>query len=50
MTVSNNSEIAAACAAADAKVVMQERELRPGAPIAKVEDPDGNGVEFLAIG
>lgn len=50
MTVSNLPEMVAACAAAGAKVAMKERELRPGVKIAMVEDPDGNWVEFLALG
>ena len=50
ITVSNLSEAVAGCAAAGAKVVMKERELRPGVKIAIVADPDGNWVEFLSIG
>ena len=38
-----------ACADKGHKVVMKERELRPGVKIAMVEDPDGNWVEFLAV-
>lgn len=50
MTVSNLAELVQACADAGHKVVMKERELRPGVKIAMVEDPDGNWVEFLSIG
>lgn len=50
MTVSNLAEVVQAVAAAGHKVVMKERELRPGVKIAMVEDPDGNWVEFLALG
>ncbi|MBX3622680.1 MAG: VOC family protein [Rhizobacter sp.] len=50
ITVSNLAEMVQAVAAAGHKVVMKERELRPGVKIAMVEDPDGNWVEFLAIG
>lgn len=49
MTVSNLSEMVAACKAANAKVVIPEREIRPGVRIAMVEDPDGNWVEFLSV-
>lgn len=50
MTVTNISEIVQACVDAGAKVAVKERELRPGVKIAIVEDPDGNWVEFLALG
>lgn len=50
ISVSNIGELVQACAAAGHKVVMKERELRPGVKIAMVEDPDGNWVEFLAVG
>lgn len=50
LTVSNMSELVQVCAAAGHKVVMKERELRPGVKIAMVEDPDGNWVEFLTLG
>jgi catechol 2,3-dioxygenase-like lactoylglutathione lyase family enzyme len=49
LTVGNLGEIMQACADAGHKVVMAEREIRPGVRIAIVEDPDGNWVEFLAI-
>lgn len=47
ITVSNLAEMVAACAAAGRKVVVPEKEVRPGVRIAIVEDPDGNWVEFL---
>jgi predicted enzyme related to lactoylglutathione lyase len=50
ITITNIPEVLQACADAGHKVVMKERELRPGVKIAMVEDPDGNWVEFLAIG
>ena len=50
ITVSNLSEMVAACSAAGAKLVWPEREIRPGVRIAMVEDPDGNWVEFLQVG
>ncbi len=50
ITVGNIGELLQACAGAGHKVVMKERELRPGVKIAMVEDPDGNWVEFLALG
>jgi predicted enzyme related to lactoylglutathione lyase len=50
ITLSNITEMMASCVAAGAKVAMKERELRPGIRIAIVEDPDGNWVEFLALG
>ncbi len=49
MTVSNLAEMVAACAAAGAKIVIANREVRPGVHIAMVEDPDGNWVEFLSV-
>ena len=50
ITISNLGETVAACQAAGAKVVMGAREIRPGVRIAIVADPDGNWVEFLALG
>lgn len=47
ISVSNISELVAACERAGRKVVIPEREIRPGIRIAMVEDPDGNWVEFL---
>ena len=50
ITVSNLSEVVKEVADAGHKVVIPERQLRPGVTIAMVEDPDGNWVEFLALG
>ena len=50
ITVSNLAEMVKACADAGTKVVMGEREIRPGVRIAIVADPDGNWVEFLSVG
>jgi predicted enzyme related to lactoylglutathione lyase len=44
------AELLAACADKGHKVIMKERELRPGVRIGMVADPDGNWVEFLTIG
>lgn len=49
ITVSNLAEMVQLCADKGHKVVMKERELRPGVKIAIVEDPDGNWVEFLQL-
>ncbi len=49
LTISNLGEMVKACADAGAKVVMPEREIRPGVRIAIVTDPDGNWVEFLSV-
>jgi len=46
ITVSNLTEIVAACEAAGAKIAIPVTELAPGITIAIVEDPDGNWVEF----
>ncbi len=50
ITVGNLGELLQACTDQGHKVVMNERELRPGVKMAMVEDPDGNWVEFLALG
>jgi catechol 2,3-dioxygenase-like lactoylglutathione lyase family enzyme len=50
MSVSNLSELVAACEKAGRKIAIAEREIRPGVRIAMVEDPDGNWVEFLQLG
>jgi len=47
ITLTNLSEMVEACAKAGRKVVVPEKEVRPGVRIAIVEDPDGNLVEFL---
>ena len=49
ITVANLAEVVDACAKAGRKVVVPEKEVRPGVRIAIVEDPDGNWVEFLQI-
>ena len=50
ITISNLAEMMQTCSAAAAPVVMAPREIRPGVSIAIVADPDGNWVEFLALG
>lgn len=50
ITVGNITQMMKDCADAGRKVVVPEREIRPGVRIGIVEDPDGNWVEFLAIG
>ena len=50
ITVTNITEIIQACASQGHKIAVKERELRPGVRIAIVADPDGNWVEFLAVG
>ena len=47
ITVSNLTEAVDACANAGAKVLIADKEVRPGVRIAMVADPDGNWVEFL---
>lgn len=47
ITVSNLTEVVDACAKAGAKVLIADKEVRPGVRIAMVADPDGNWVEFL---
>jgi catechol 2,3-dioxygenase-like lactoylglutathione lyase family enzyme len=49
ITVGNITQMMQACADAGRKVVVPERDIRPGVRIGIVEDPDGNWVEFLAI-
>ncbi|HWS74018.1 MAG TPA: VOC family protein, partial [Quisquiliibacterium sp.] len=50
ITVSNLTEMVAACAKAGAKVIIADKEVRPGVRIGMVTDPDGNWVEFLQAG
>jgi len=50
ITVTNLSEVLAACEAAGRPVVVPPTEVRPGVTIAMVEDPDGNWVELLQAG
>lgn len=47
ISVSNLTELLAKCEGAGYRVVVPEREIRPGVSIGIVEDPDGNWVEFL---
>jgi catechol 2,3-dioxygenase-like lactoylglutathione lyase family enzyme len=47
ITVSNLKEMVEACGKAGAKVIIADKEVRPGVRIAMVADPDGNWVEFL---
>ncbi|MGE5864731.1 MAG: VOC family protein [Rhizobacter sp.] len=49
ITISNLTEVMAQVAAAGHKIVVKERELRPGVTIGIVADPDGNWVEFLSV-
>ncbi|MCK9518076.1 MAG: VOC family protein [Dehalococcoidia bacterium] len=48
ISVSNLGEMLKACEAAGYRVVITEREIRPGVSIGMVEDPDGNWVEFIS--
>jgi glyoxylase I family protein len=48
ITVGNITQLMQDCADAGHKVVVCEREIRPGVRIGIVEDPDGNWVEFLS--
>lgn len=50
MSVSNIQEITDACAAGGYKVRIPVTEIRKNTSISMVEDPDGNWVEFLAVG
>jgi catechol 2,3-dioxygenase-like lactoylglutathione lyase family enzyme len=49
ISVSNIAELLQSCADQGHKVVMKEREIRPGVTIAIVADPDGNWVEFITM-
>jgi len=48
ISVGNLAEILQVCTQHGVKIVLPEREIRPGIRIAIVADPDGNCVEFLA--
>jgi glyoxylase I family protein len=48
ISVADLPAIVDACEQAGHRIVVPIREIRPGATIAIVEDPDGNWVEFLA--
>lgn len=50
ISVGNMSELLQACTQHGQKIVLPEREIRPGVRVAIVTDPDGNFVEFLATG
>ena len=50
MSVGNVKSLLDNCAARGHKIVVPEQEMRPGVRIGMVEDPDGNWLEFLAIG
>lgn len=50
ITVTNITEILQSCAEQGYTVIMEETELRPGVRIGICADPDGNWVEFLALG
>ena len=47
ITVSNLAEVVEACGKAGARVIIAEKQVRPGVRIGMVADPDGNWVEFL---
>ncbi|MGE5597148.1 MAG: VOC family protein [Hyphomicrobiales bacterium] len=47
ISISNLSQLLADCEKAGYRVVVPEREIRPGVSIGIVEDPDGNWVELL---
>lgn len=47
ISVSNLTDVLAACGDAGYQVVWKEREVRPGVRVGMVVDPDGNWVEFL---
>lgn len=49
ISVSNIAELLQSCADQGHKVVMKQREIRPGVTIAIVADPDGNWVEFITV-
>ena len=47
MSVSNLAEVLASCRSAGYKVVIDQKEIRPGVTVGIVEDPEGNWVEML---
>lgn len=47
LAVSNVQSALDACRAADATIIWDRREARPGVVVGMVEDPDGNWVEFI---
>jgi catechol 2,3-dioxygenase-like lactoylglutathione lyase family enzyme len=48
--IGNIDEVCAACEKAGVPFEIPLKEIRPGARIAMVRDPDGNVVEFLQRG
>jgi len=49
ITIDNLADVVGQVEAAGHKVIVRERELRPGVTIGMVADPDGNWVEFLSV-
>jgi catechol 2,3-dioxygenase-like lactoylglutathione lyase family enzyme len=49
ITVKNLGDVLRSLETAGYKIVVKEREIRPGMRIGIVADPDGNWVEFLAV-
>ena len=47
MSISNLVEVLEACRSGGYKVVIDQREIRPGVTAGMVEDPEGNWVELL---
>ena len=47
LSVANVQVALDACVAADAVIIWDRREARPGVVVGMVEDPDGNWVEFI---
>ncbi|MBT5753715.1 MAG: VOC family protein [Acidimicrobiaceae bacterium] len=47
MQITNLAEATNACRDAGVKVIIDQREIRPGVSISMVADPDGNWVEFV---
>ena len=47
LSVANVQAALDACVAADAVIIWDRREARPGVVVGMVEDPDGNCVEFI---
>ena len=47
ITVKDLEAMTETCRAAGYTVAVEPRDVRPGVRISMIEDPDGNGVEFL---
>lgn len=47
LVISNLDDMASACEAADASIVVPVTQIREGVRIMMLEDPDGNWVEFV---